>query len=145
MSGDAVILSGMGVVSAAGIGLKASLDSMGAGLRFPGPLTLFDSPLALPVFEVRAVPPRRDPGRMRTMDLLLLALDEALESAGLSGAPLPRIGVALGTTVASQLNDLDFYAAWRSGREAPLDSVDGFLDGNLAESIARRLGSNGPA
>jgi 3-oxoacyl-(acyl-carrier-protein) synthase len=135
----------MGVVSAAGAGLEESLRSMAAGERNVGPLTLFESPVKLPVFEVRALPPRKEPGRMRTMDLLEMALEEALAAAKISGGYGLRIGVALGTTVACQLNDLDFYSTWRKKHSAPLDSVNGYLHGNLAEAVAKRLGTDGPA
>lgn len=145
MSCSSILITGMGVVSAAGTGLEASLRSMAAGERNVGPLTLFDSPINLPVFEVRGVPPRKEPGLMRTMELLNIALDEALASAQLSAGCGLRIGVALGTTVACQLNDLDFYSTWREKHSAPLDSVDGYLNGNLAEAVAARLGTSGPA
>jgi 3-oxoacyl-(acyl-carrier-protein) synthase len=134
----------MGVVSAAGSGLHESLQSMAAGERHAGPLTLFESPVQLPVFEVRGLPPRQSPDRMRTMELLELALAEALAMAKLSPGSGLRIGTALGTTVACQLNDLNFYSTWRETHSAPLDSVDGYLRGNLAEAVAEKLGSDGP-
>ena len=145
MNSASVLITGMGVISATGTGLEASLRSMAAGERNVGPLTLFESPVKLPVFEVRGVPPRQEPGLMRTMELLNIALDEALASAQLSAGCGLRIGVALGTTVACQLNDLDFYSTWREKHSAPLDSVDGYLHGNLAEAVAARLGADGPA
>jgi 3-oxoacyl-(acyl-carrier-protein) synthase len=135
----------MGVVSAAGCGVDASLQSMAAGERNVGSLTLFESPVQLPVFEVRGLPRRNEPGRMRTMALLDIALNEALSHAQLTESCGLRIGVALGTTVACQLNDLDFYAVWREKHSAPLDSVDGYLNGNLAEAVSARLGADGPA
>ena len=55
-----------------------------------------------------------------------------------------RVGVCMGTTVASQLNDLQFYKAYRERGSAPMTSVDRFLKGNLAEYIARRIGARGP-
>jgi 3-oxoacyl-(acyl-carrier-protein) synthase len=145
MSSAPILITGMGVVSAAGAGLEESLRSMAAGERNVGPLTLFESPVKLPVFEVRGLPPRKEPGRMRTMDLLETALEEALAAAKISGGSGLRIGVALGTTVACQLNDLDFYSTWREKHSAPLDSVNGYLHGNLAEAVAKRLGTAGPA
>ncbi len=145
MNSGPILITGMGVISAAGTGLEASLRSMAAGERNVGPLTLFESPVKLPVFEVRGLPPRQTPGRMRTMDLLEPALNEALAAAHLSSSSGLRIGVALGTTVACQLNDLDFYSTWREKHSAPLASVDGYLNGNLAEAVAARLGAGGPA
>jgi 3-oxoacyl-[acyl-carrier-protein] synthase II len=144
MTPDAVLITGMGVVSAAGIGVEASLASMAAGERNIDPVTLFSSPINLPVFEVRGIPPRICPGKMRTLDLLEIALAEALADAGLNETTGLRIGVVLGTTVACQLNDLGFYSTFREKHEAPFESVDGFLEGNLAEATARRLGITGP-
>lgn len=137
----------MGVVSAAGIGAEASLESMLSGTRNVGPISVFESPLELPVFEVRELPPRRDPRKMRTLELLEIALDEALADAGLSADGLAglRVGAVFGTSVACQLNDLDFYAAFRSTGAAPLDSVEGYLSGHLAEAVVRRFGLSGPA
>jgi 3-oxoacyl-(acyl-carrier-protein) synthase len=135
----------MGVVSAAGTGVEQSLQSMAAGERNVGPVSLFDSPVNLPVFEVRGLPARNDPGKMRTLELLEVALDEALAAAGLLDCSGLRIGIALGTTVACQLNDLDFYSTYREEKCAPMDSVDGYLKGNLAEAVAKKLGTNGPA
>jgi len=134
----------MGVVSAAGVGVSASLASMEAEERNVGPVTLFSSPVDLPVFEVPSLPSRSSPGKMRTLELLELALKEALDDAGLDSFDGVRVGVALGTTVACQLNDLGFYSTFRKNHTAPMDSVDGFLEGNLAEATARRLGLDGP-
>ncbi len=139
-----VFITGMGVVSAAGVGVSASLASMEAGERNSGPVSLFSSPIDLPVFEVASLPPRNSPGKMRTLELLELALEEALADAGLDSFDGIRVGVALGTTVACQLNDLGFYSTFRESHAASMDSVDGFLEGNLAEATARRLGLEGP-
>ena len=139
-----VYISGMGVVSAAGVGVEASLRSMEAGERNVGPISLFESPVNVPVFEVKELPPRTEPGKMRTLELLELAVDEALADARLGGIHEERMGVAMGTTVACQLNDLGFYAEFREKRSAPFESVDGFLEGNLAEATAKRLNVDGP-
>ena len=135
---NAPVISGMGVVSAAGCGVQASLKSMEAGERNFAPVSLFESPIQVPVFEFKALPPRSTPGKMRTLELLEMALDEALQTAQLSETKGMRIGIAIGTSVACQLNDLDFYSTFREKKSAPMDSVDGFLEGNLAEAIARQ-------
>lgn len=139
-----VFITGMGVVSAAGADVAESLSSMEAGERNVGPVSLFSSPIDLPVFEVPSLPPRTSPGKMRTLELLELAMEEALANAKLDSGDGMRVGVALGTTVACQLNDLGFYSTFREKHAAPMDSVDGFLEGNLAEATARRLGLEGP-
>ena len=144
MKSAGVVISGMGVVSAAGNGVAASLESMEAGERNIGPVSVFSSPIDLPVFEVRDLPPRTTPGKMRTLELLEIAVAEALSTADLTDTVGLRIGVALGTSVACQLNDLGFYSTFREKNAAPMDSVDGFLEGNLAEATAKRLGLDGP-
>lgn len=140
-----VFLTGTGAVSAAGIGLPATLDAFNRPRREPSPVKRFDFPVRLPVFEVDSleVPPRLE--KMRTHALAWTALREALEQAGLSDLKGRRVGVALGTTVASQLNDLEFYRAWQTDRAAPMDAPDRFLSGNLAAWVAHELGVTGPA
>jgi len=155
-----VRVTGLGCVSAAGRDVAATLASFRAGTRNPGRTTLFESPITAPVFEVRDLP--REyllPGR-RTLGLALMAVDMALADAGLAAgasearqAPAStapgfggaRVGVCLGTTVASQLNDLEFYKSWRGIGKADLATVDRYLDGDLAGHIARKFGARGPA
>ena len=86
------------------------------------------------------------PAVQRTVALAWQALDEALTVArhpehADSGL---RIGVCLGTTVGAQLNDMEFYDAFRRLGNPPLTAVRRFLHGNLAERIAARLGATGP-
>jgi 3-oxoacyl-(acyl-carrier-protein) synthase len=139
------VISGIGVVSAAGMNVPESLAGFKAGLRNVGRITLFTTPLDYPVFEVRS--PLRDSSRAesRTVQLAFHALDEALEGAGL-GRDLSalRVGVCMGTTVASQLNDMDFYKAYRQTGDAPLQPVETFLKSNLAEVLAGYVKAAGP-
>ncbi len=80
----------------------------------------------------------------RTVSLALIAVDQALKDARLADLSGFRVGVCMGTTVASQLNALQFYKKYRESGAAPMTSVDRFLKGNLAEYIARRIGARGP-
>lgn len=144
-SAATVLITGMGAVSAAGIGCAASLRGLEQPRRNPRPVRRFQSPVSLPVFELDSVPESDGLDGMRTHALALAAVREALKDAGLSDLHGKRVGVALGTTVASQLNDLDFYRTWRETGAAPMAAVDRFLAGNLAEWLARRLGADGPA
>ncbi len=73
-----------------------------------------------------------------------MALDEALNDARLSELSGFRVGVCIGTSVASQLNDLSFYRAYRETGNAPLTAVDRFLASNLADYIASKTGARGP-
>jgi len=140
-----VFITGMGAVSAAGIGIADTLGSFERSRKEPAPVKRFSTPLALPVFEIEDLPVPPGLEKMRTHALALAAIREALAEAALSDLSGLRVGVALGTTVASQLNDLEFYSAWRTDHAAPMDAPDRFLSGNLAEWVARELGVEGPA
>jgi 3-oxoacyl-(acyl-carrier-protein) synthase len=144
-----VLITGLGVVSAAGENLAENLDSLADGRRNAGPVTLFKTPLTYPVFEALCLPDRfRIEGR-RTLGLALCAVDEALGNAHLEGELSGlRAGVCMGTTVASQLNDIEFYSSFRNmdrkEGSIPMTPVDRYLDGNLADFIARKIGARGP-
>ena len=97
---------------------------------------------ALPMFAVAGDFPKID----RTFHLALAAVAEALADAGLSVFPPGfRLGVCLGTTVACQLNDIGFYREYRATGNPALEPVERFAAGSLAERVARRLGTDGPA
>ena len=140
-----VLITGMGGICAAGAAVPGLLATFAAGQRNVGPLGLFDSTLALPVFEVRQTLTHTGASASRTLQLVFHALTEALAAAHLD-LPRPgvRVGVCMGTTVASQLNDLAFYAAYRKAGVAPLEPVENFLKGNLAQAVADRVQTDGP-
>lgn len=141
-----VWITGLGAISALGDDVPATLDALGTGARHCGPVSLFESDLECPVFEVRSLPPETSPqSPMRTVQLAQKAVSEALAEAGLS-PPLSdmRVGVCLGTTVACQLNDIDFYARFRAAGAAPMHSVRRYLKANLAEAVGEAVGVLGP-
>jgi len=140
-----IVITGIGTISAAGAKLTETLDNFQDAKRNAGPVSLFPSTLPYPVFEVKNIPEKWRKDGMRTLSLALCAVEEALNDAELrhhlSGL---RVGVCLGTTVASQLNDLDFYDTYRTMGEAPMDPVDRFLRGNLAGAVACIIKAQGP-
>ena len=140
------VISGIGIISAAGFNLEQNLDAVKNGKRNAGPVSVFPTILPYPVFEVKSLPEKRKNEEMRTQRLAFAALKEALADAGLQ-APLSgfRTGVCLGTTVASQLNDIAFYTEFRKSGSADLKPVDLFLSGNLAESVACAVNASGPS
>ncbi|MEI6563682.1 MAG: beta-ketoacyl-[acyl-carrier-protein] synthase family protein [bacterium] len=145
MAAQKILITGMGVVSAAGMTIPETLTGFAAGIRNLGQTSVSLSPLNLPVFEV--VSPLRGSTRAssRTLQLAFHALDEALSNAGLSyDLSGLRVGVCMGTTVASQLNDMDFYTAYRKSGKAPLAPVETFLKSNLATAISREVKARGP-
>jgi len=146
MSPTPILITGLGAVSAAGAGCAATLDTFRSGLHRAAPATLFETPITHPVFQVRDLVPGTDRAEMRTLRLARMAVDEALADARLPSRSNAgcRVGVCLGTTVACQLNDLEFYRAFRGTGRGPMDAVERFLRGNLAAAVAELHGFSGP-
>jgi len=145
MNGSAVVITGMGVISAGGKNTSETLDTFAAGRRSGAHVSLFQTDLTYPVFEVNALLDD-DSDTMRTLKLAFIAVRQAIEDSGLEDAlDVFRVGVCIGTTVASQLNDIDFYKEYRNTEKAPMHSVERYLKGNLAEALAHALGLRGPA
>ena len=135
------------MISAAGCGKAETRSRFARGPVEPAPVTVFASDLTYPVFEVTHLDQEDPSPGLRSLDLARAATREALEDAGLAdGFPSDRrVGVCFGTTIASQVNDLEFYRAYRDGQPVRMDSVERFLQGNLAGAIQRDLGVHGPA
>jgi 3-oxoacyl-(acyl-carrier-protein) synthase len=140
-----MLITGLGVVSAAGNTLAGTLDSFAGGIRNAGPVSLFPTVTDCPVFEVKDIPHKYDLEGQRTISLALIAVDQALAEAGLGDLSGFRVGVCMGTTVASQLNDLLFYTSYRQQNSASMVAADRYLKGNLSEYIARKIKARGPA
>lgn len=127
----------------------------------PAPPRRFSTghPRAYPVFELpeellRSLP--GDAGLMLTARLGLAAALEALRDAGLDDAntwknlATARLGVCVGTTVGSAMNDEPFYRDYRQAPDpaTPPDSPDmeaiqRYLRSNPASVIARELRNKG--
>lgn len=144
MNNAEVYITGLGIISAAGGNLDETLESLGRGQRNAGAVTLFPTTLSYPVFEVKYVPSEYYKEGWRTLSLAFIAVDQALKDAHLTDLSAYRVGVCMGTTVASQLNDLPFYRSYRDKGAAPMAAIDRFLKGNIAENIARRIKARGP-
>ncbi len=140
------LITGLGTVSAVGGDLPAALENMASGKRNASAVTLFPTSLPYPVFQAGLLESRDDDLEgLRTIALLQCAVDEALRTARVASTEGQRIGICIGTTVASQLNDLGFYRAYRESGTPPLQPVNRFLKGNPAEYLAHRLKTRGPA
>jgi 3-oxoacyl-(acyl-carrier-protein) synthase len=134
-----IAITGLGAVSACGNNVLESLESFSSGRRNSKSAALFSPGLKFPVFEVDNVL-NQDHTIMRTLNLAFQALKEAIEDAGLKDLKGYRVGVCLGTTVASQLNDIDFYRTYREKGSAPSEGAKRFLNSNLAQATADFLG-----
>jgi 3-oxoacyl-[acyl-carrier-protein] synthase II len=105
-----LLVTGAGVVSAAGFGLTALTAALAAGspLRadvtglFPQPLPYRNAPV-LASFDARTLLGRKGTGSIdRATALSLVACGQAIEDSGLPVAGMAdRVGIALGTTVGS--------------------------------------------
>jgi len=145
MYSNSVVISGMGVISACGRDISQTLDNFSVGCGLAGEVSLFETKLKYPVFEVKDLS-SSDREAMRTLELVFTAVKQALEDSGLEDKLNDfRIGVCLGTTVASQLNDTDFYREYKNTGAASMRSVERYLKGNLAGAVSEELGLNGPA
>ncbi len=141
-----VAITGIGAISAAGADLAGNLHTFEHGKPSAGGVSVFPTSLSYPVFEVSDIQMEaRDPHN-RTLGLALCAVDDALRDARLpSKLSRYRVGVCLGTTVASQLNELAFYGSYRRKEPVSMRAVDRYLKGDLAEGVARAIGARGPA
>lgn len=146
----AVAISGAGCLCAAGMTLAQAYAAMLKGERNPQPPRAFrsDHLVPFPVFEILADLPaaRAEGDLLRTTQLALSAVIEALADAGLTPAELKklRVGVCIGTTVGSAMNNEEFYAEFRSGTDPEMASIDRYLLSNPAAAIARHYQLDGP-
>ena len=136
----------MGVVSALGSGLESTRKAL-FGLKEPVPRLprRFETGLKLPVFEIPDPPPVGETGL--PVRFLLQAFDEALAAAKLDREKLRtmRVGIAVGTTVACQLDNIPCYARIRKGDLSDLAPILAYVQDLPAEYLRRLLGTQGPA
>jgi len=136
----------MGVVSALGDGVAATASALYAPPATPPRAPRrFATELELPVFEIPE--PDAEPGTGLPLRFLLHALDAALAEAKLALPELrdKRVGIAVGTTVACQLDDLECHDRLRKGDVSDLAPVYSYVTRLPAEYLRRRLGTTGPA
>lgn len=139
-------VTGLGIISAAGAGPEETLDAFRAGRRNSGPVSLFKTEMESPVYEARGFSRHFFSERLRTLNLCLAAVEDALnESGGKDTLKGKRVGVCMGTTVGSILNDLDFYREYRANGKASMTAVDHYLQSNLASGVHAFLKTRGPA
>ena len=147
-----VAITGAGCLCAAGPDLAACMEALFAGKRAPAPPQLFSAGHAVkyPVFEVPesffpAVMPA-DPNILRTARLARAASAEALANAGWAAADLDklRVGVIVGTTVGSAMNNEGFYREYRDGGSPGMEPIHRFLATNPAAAVADYFGFRGP-
>ena len=140
------IIAGYGVISAVGKNSRESLENFKKNTRNTRLPSIFKTSLNYPVFEVEDLSYIKEYPNQRTISLLFNAVNEALINAKLDIKNNSyRIGVCLGTTVACQLNDIDFYRTVKENEKVDMKPVDSFLKSNLADALSKTLKLNGPA
>jgi len=147
MAKPTVRVAGIGAVSAAGRDVASHLNAFRDGLRNPVTHPPFNCSIAAPTFQVAATLPTLPPqyNNSRTLRLTMHALNEAMADAQIEKFPSSvRVGVCIGTTVASQLNSLPFHEAYRRTGQPPLEPVYDYLHANLAQAVGDLLGVSGP-
>jgi 3-oxoacyl-[acyl-carrier-protein] synthase-1/3-oxoacyl-[acyl-carrier-protein] synthase II len=147
-----VAVTGIGCLCAAGLNLKECMDSLFSGGCIPHPPSRFssDHPTVYPVFEIYQTPSAGgnlpQPDIMLTARFALTAAEEALDNAGLNRKMFrdKRVGVCIGTTVGSSMNNENFYRDYRSSGRPHMDAITRFLNSNPAKVIAKQYGVSGP-
>ena len=148
-----VVITGCGVVTAAGTELDPFWNALMAGTCFIGPLRHFSCPGMEPLTGSEVDLPPLDAGeedatRGRCAQLTLAAARRALTDAGVrAGAPeLEGAGVVIGTTLGEERQVGDLSDRWATGGPSSVDP--GFFSRSdnhrLAALVARRHGLGGP-
>jgi hypothetical protein len=75
MNDTSMLITGIGVISAAGNDAAETLSSFEQGTRNAGPVTLFPTVLKSPVFEVKHLPAEYYLEGWRTVSLALVAVE----------------------------------------------------------------------
>lgn len=135
---------GCGCISNAGDGLRHTLEGLYGTVPPPRRASArIQTALNDPVFELDSFP---NSSLSRSMALLEHALAEALENAGLSQQDLKkfRTGICIGTTVAVQLNDIEFYRQQKQGTATTIEPLERFLEGPPSAFLRRKLQLTGP-
>ena len=131
-----VFISGMGIISAMGIGVDATLKALQRAATGIRPLTLFPCPFEtpLPVGEVGDLP-RVAVGLPRTHQLALAAVQEAMQDA----ETVPDM-VIMGVTTGGMLStERDLKQGRRIPRFSPYHAA-----GSVAGVLAEECGCRGP-
>jgi 3-oxoacyl-[acyl-carrier-protein] synthase II len=147
MERSRVWIVGVGAISSAGSDVSSTLDNFWNGRRSPIDTLPFDSSITCPTFQVATELPTlpSEFNRSRSLRLAIKAVREAMTDAGIETfGGKARVGMCIGTTVASQLNSIPFYDAYRRVGDPPLEPVFDYLRANLAQAVGELLGVTGP-
>jgi 3-oxoacyl-(acyl-carrier-protein) synthase len=143
-----ILVTGTGVVSAIGLGKAQTLEALLNGRSGVGPLQyLKTGHKEFPVGEVKLTDAEmrtrlglaEDAISTRTAMMGMLALEEALQDAGLSQEMLPKVGFISGTTVGGMDMSEQFYLDFVNS-EAHKEYIAAHDCGNCTEMTANHFG-----
>ena len=143
-----VPISGLGCLCAAGGSVSALASTLFAGQRRVAWREVRG--VRYPVFEVdgHSVAPEYfdGPECLRCGRLAVAAAREALLHAGLTRERLAgrRVGVCMGTTVGTAMNDETFYRDFRASRMPGVETIRDYLKANPATVVAQAFDLTGP-
>jgi len=149
-----VAITGMGCICAPGNTVGECMDALFRERKDPTPPLRFTSghSISYPVFEVSddlmSLEPRGITDITRTGRLALFAAHEAIGNAGLNRElevlRTQRVGVCVGTTVGTTMNDEGFYRQYLKGEQPDMVHITRLLNSNPAAVIAREFDLCGP-
>jgi 3-oxoacyl-[acyl-carrier-protein] synthase II len=156
MSGSfPVAITGMSCICGPGNTVGECMNTLFGERKDPAPPVRFHSThnITYPVFEVAddlmSVEPHGIKDITRTARLALYAAYEAISNAGFDREELEalrsrRVGVCLGTTVGTAMNNEGFYRQYLQGDKPDMVHITRLLNSNPAAVIAREFDLCGP-
>ena len=144
----AVPITGLGCLCAAGGSVPQVAETLFAGQRRVAWREVRGD--RYPVFQLdsRSAPEGyyEGPECKRCGRLAVAAAGEALAHAGLGAELLESrtVGVCIGTTVGSAMNNEGFYRDFRAGRMPGIEPIRHYLQANPASMVAQAFGLTGP-
>jgi len=138
-------VTGLGIVSALGDGTAQTLASLAAGtVNVSKKPSRFETAIDKPVFEAIWDREQDVAAYMPTLNIARAAAWQAYAQARWHISRPRRIGVCIGTTIASQLNDLPYHREFRSGKVTSYKPAERYVQGNLSEAISLEGKFSGP-
>ncbi len=148
-----VAVTGIGIITALGIGKKQNLSGIIKGQNAVKEITSFDvsgyrgkTGGEIPGFNFSKKLKRLKPSRLdRATKLLLTAIDEALCEAGLANSLSPDTSLVLGTTLGGMLSGMAYHKEIISGKNARPSLLLDYLAHYQATHIAKEYVLNNAA
>lgn len=148
-----VAVTGIGIITALGIGKKENLSGIIKGQNTIKEITSFDvsgyrgkTGGEIPEFNFSRKLKRLKSSRLdRATKLLLTAIDEALDEAGIANSLSPDTSLILGTTLGGMLSGMAYHKEIIHGKKARPSLLLDYLAHYQAIHIAKEYGLNSAA